>query len=102
MDAFEAIGETHRRRIVELVGGGERSAGQIAAEFDISRPAVSQHIGVLVDAGVLRVRRCGRQRLYSVDPAALGVVANWLDEQRARWARSLDALERAMDDEGET
>ena len=99
MDVLEAIGETNRRRIVELVVAEELSAGEIAAHFDISRPAVSQHLAVLVTAGVLRVRQAGRRRLYSLEPATLSEVNNWLEEQRARWERSLDTLERAMEDE---
>ncbi|GHC71843.1 putative transcriptional regulator, ArsR family protein [Nocardiopsis terrae] len=95
---MEAIGEPNRRRVVEVLAAGELSAGGIAAGFDISRPAVSQHLRVLVEAGVLRVRSEGRQRLYSVDPAALDEVGDWLEVQRGRWNRALDALEQAMNE----
>ena len=78
VDVMEAIGEPNRRRVVEVLAAGERSAGEIAAGFDISRPAVSQHLRVLVEAGVLRVRSQGRQRLYSIDPSALNEVGDWL------------------------
>ncbi|AFR10179.1 ArsR/SmtB family transcription factor [Nocardiopsis alba] len=101
MDVLEAIGEPNRRRVVEILSEGERSAGEIAAHFAISRPAVSQHLAVLVDSGVLVVRDLGRRRLYSINGPALDEVGDWLDEQRGRWNRALDALERAMD-EGET
>lgn len=99
MDAFEAIGEANRRRIVELVSTAELSAGEIAGHFTISRPAVSQHLSILVDAGVLQVRADGRRRVYSLEPDALAPVENWLDDQRRRWARALDSLERAMEDD---
>lgn len=101
MDVFEAIGETNRRRIVELVVGEELSVGEISTHFDISRPAVSQHLAVLVTARVLRVRQDGRRRLYSLEPAALSEMNNWLEVQRSRWEPALDALERTMEDEDE-
>lgn len=99
MDVLEAIGDPNRRRVVELLAGGERSAGEIAARFDISRPAVSQHLRVLLEAGVLRVRSQGRHRRYSLRESALDEVRTWVDDQRERWAQALDALEQAMDDE---
>ncbi|GAB3695323.1 ArsR/SmtB family transcription factor [Nocardiopsis oceani] len=98
---MEAIGEPNRRRVVEMLASGERSAGAISAGFDISRPAVSQHLRVLVEAGVLRVRNEGRQRLYSVNTSALDEVGDWLEDQRGRWNKALDALEQAME-EGES
>lgn len=101
MDVLEAIGETNRRRIVELVVAEELSAGEIAAHFDISRPAVSQHLAVLVTSGALRVRHDGRRRLYSLEPTALSEVSNWLEVQRSRWEHALDNLERAMEGDDE-
>lgn len=99
MDVLEAIGDTHRRRIVELLADGERSAGEIAAQFAISRPGVSQHLGVLVSAGALTVRKVGRERRYALRPGALGEVELWLQAQQRRWASALDALEQAIDDD---
>lgn len=96
MDVLEAIGEKNRRRIVELVVTSELSAGDIAQHFETSRPAVSQHLSVLVGAGVLRVRQEGRRRLYSLEPAMLSEVENWLEKQRKRWDQALDALEYEM------
>jgi DNA-binding transcriptional ArsR family regulator len=102
VDRFEALGEPHRRRIVELVAERARNAGELAAHFSISRPAVSQHLRVLTEAGVLTVTAQGRQRLYSLDPTTLDEVENWLDAQRERWARALDSLEAAMATEPRT
>ncbi len=96
MDVLEAIGDTNRRRIVELLTTGERSAGEIAAQFAISRPGVSQHLGVLVSAGALVVRKVGRERRYALHPDALGEVELWLQDQQRRWASALDALEQAI------
>ncbi|APU13547.1 MULTISPECIES: ArsR/SmtB family transcription factor [Actinoalloteichus] len=98
MDRFEALGEPNRRRIVELVAAQARSAGEIAAHFSISRPAVSQHLRVLAETGVLTVTAQGRQRVYSLDPTSLDEVENWLDDQRERWERALDSLEEAMEE----
>lgn len=102
MDVFEAIGTPHRRRIVELVATGERTAGDIAAHFEISRPGVSQHLSTLVDAGVLTVRRSGRERRYALHPEALAEVGSWLEAQQLRWHDALDRLEREIrhDEEG--
>lgn len=97
VDVLEAIGEVRRRRIVELLGARELPAGEIAGHFEVSRPAVSQHLRVLVEARVLKVRRDGRQRLYSVEPLALAEVGDWLEAQHRRWADALDDLERVME-----
>ncbi|GAA1993266.1 metalloregulator ArsR/SmtB family transcription factor [Isoptericola halotolerans] len=96
MDVFEALGAPHRRRIVELVSSEERTAGEIAAHFDISRPGVSQHLTALVSAGVLIVRRTGRERRYSLHADALAEAGSWLEAQRVRWNDALDRLEREI------
>lgn len=75
------------------------SAGEIAEHFTISRPAVSQHLKALLAAGVVSVAPQGTRRLYSLEPAALEPVTDWLEAQRQRWARSLDALEATLDKE---
>lgn len=80
-------------RIVALLRHGERNAGQIAAEFSISRPAVSRHLRVLTDAGVLRVRRQAQQRRYALDPATLQRIDEWLSPYRPFWEQRLDALD---------
>jgi len=90
------LGVPARRRILELVAGGERSAGELAAivgnEFGISQPAVSQHLRVLRDHGFTSVRQSGTHRLYAVDPAALDGVEAWLADLRRAWDQRLDAL----------
>lgn len=96
MDVFEAISDPTRRRIIELVAAAPRAAGEIAGEFSISRPAVSQHVAVLTACGVLRVKAQGRRRVYSLDDQALAQPHHWLEEQRHRWNSALDRLEAAM------
>ncbi|WP_407320304.1 metalloregulator ArsR/SmtB family transcription factor [Isoptericola halotolerans] len=96
MDVFEALGTPHRRRIVELVSAEERTAGEIASYFAISRPGVSQHLTALVSAGVLTVRKAGRERRYSLHADALAEAGSWLEAQQTRWNDALDRLEREI------
>jgi len=93
---FEALADPTRRRILELLAGGERSAGDIAGEFAISRPGVSRHLRVLREAGLVRVRGEGQRRLYSVDPAPLAEVEAWVGRYRGFWAQRLDALDTEL------
>jgi DNA-binding transcriptional ArsR family regulator len=89
MDAAAAIADPIRRRVLELVRDDELPAGRLAAEFAVSRPAVSRHLRVLREAGLVRERRDGRLRLYRADPAPLAELRSWLD---AYWADRLEAL----------
>ncbi|GAB3764624.1 ArsR/SmtB family transcription factor [Microlunatus parietis] len=100
MAALDVLADPSRRHIVELVSGGELNASAIAAHFDFSRPAVSQHLAILVDGGVLDVRRAGTRRYFRLNPASLTEAGDWLQAQASRWTRVLDALESALD-EGE-
>ena len=96
MQVMDALGDPVRRRLVELLADGERSAGQLAtavgAEFGISQPAVSQHLKVLRDNGFAHVRPEGTRRLYSVDPEGMREVDAWVEQFRAFWEQRLDAL----------
>jgi DNA-binding transcriptional ArsR family regulator len=93
---FAALADPTRRRLLELLAAGERSAGELAAEFDISRPGVSRHLRVLREAGLVRARGDGQRRLYSVDPGALDEVDAWLARWRGFWAQRLDALDTEL------
>jgi DNA-binding transcriptional ArsR family regulator len=94
--AFDVLGDPVRRRILELLADGELTAGAIGttvqAEFDISQPAVSQHLKVLRDNGFTSVRPEGQRRLYAVNGAALRDVDEWLARFRGFWTPHLDAL----------
>ncbi|MFI1356319.1 ArsR/SmtB family transcription factor [Streptomyces sp. NPDC020898] len=94
--AFDVLGDPVRRRILELLGDGEQSAGAITEvvreEFGISQPAASQHLRVLRENGFATVRAEGTRRLYAVDPAPLREVDAWLDHFRKFWSQPLDAL----------
>jgi len=92
MKALEALADPTRRRIVELLAGGERSAGEIAAQFETSRPGVSRHLRVLREQGLVLAREDGRLRLYSLDPGPLEELDEWLARYRSFWTNRLDAL----------
>jgi DNA-binding transcriptional ArsR family regulator len=89
--ALRAIAEPRRRRILQLVGERELSAGEIASHFEVTRPAISQHLGVLKEAGLVDERRNGTQRLYRARPQGLAEVKAFLD---AFWDEKLEALQR--------
>jgi DNA-binding transcriptional ArsR family regulator len=93
VSAFEALSDPTRRRIVELLADGERSAGEIASYFPSSRPGVSRHLRVLREHGLVRARGDGQRRLYSLDPAPLAELDDWLSRYRGFWANRLDALD---------
>jgi DNA-binding transcriptional ArsR family regulator len=98
--AFDALGDPVRRRIMELLGDGERPAGAVAEalrpHFAISQPAVSQHLRVLREAGLVTVRAEGTRRIYGVDAAGLAVVETWLARFADGFAGPLDALETEL------
>ena len=93
MSAFGALADPTRRRIVELVSEGERSAGEIASAFAISRPGVSKHLRVLREHGVIRSRSDGTRRLYSLEGEGLVELDEWI---RRFWTNRLDALETEL------
>ena len=96
MHAFDVLGDPVRRRILELLAGGEHSSGEIfeviEAEFGISQPAVSQHLRVLRDNGFATVRPDGARRLYAVRADPFAEVDAWLERFRGFWTQKLDAL----------
>jgi DNA-binding transcriptional ArsR family regulator len=92
MEIFAALADETRRRIVELLTRRELLAGQIAAHFGCSRPAVSHHLRVLREAGLIRSRVDAQRRVYSVDPAGLDAIEEWAATQRRYWNAQLDAL----------
>lgn len=89
MEAAAAIADPIRRRVLELVRDREVPAGELAEEFDVSRPAVSRHLRVLREAGLVRERREGRLRLYRADPEPLAELREWLERY---WDDRLVAL----------
>ena len=97
MDVFEALADHTRRQIVELVATGEMSAGDIAGRFEVSRPAVSRHLRVLRETGLLQARGDAQRRLYRLDPGALDELATWIERTRGFWSGRLTALDRHLE-----
>jgi DNA-binding transcriptional ArsR family regulator len=99
VEVFEALADPTRRKIVELLADNERSAGELAGHFRVSRPAVSKHLRVLREAGVVRVREDAQKRIYRLEPTALGRAEGWLARHRRFWEQRLDALEAHIERE---
>jgi DNA-binding transcriptional ArsR family regulator len=93
-EAIRAIAEPNHRRILQLVTSKELSAGEIASRFEITRPAVSQHLGVLREAGLVSERREGTRRLYSLRPEGFDDLKSFLE---AFWGEGLERLKEAAE-----
>ena len=94
---FEILVEPNRRRILDLLRGGHRPVGEIVAALGLSQPAVSKHLRVLKQAGLVAVRADAQRRLYELRAEPLSEVDAWLAPYRQFWAERLDALERHLD-----
>ncbi len=97
MSVFHVLAEPNRRRILDLLGAGEHPVGELVAELELSQPAVSKHLRILREAGLVQVRGDAQRRLYRVCPAPLRAIDDWLAPYRRMWAARLDDLERHLD-----
>jgi DNA-binding transcriptional ArsR family regulator len=98
MDPFAAIADRTRRRLLDRLRRGERSAGELAAGLPVSWPAVSQHLRILEGARLVRVRRDGRRRLYSLDAAPLAERCQpWIEEKVRFWRGRLGRLKEHLE-----
>jgi DNA-binding transcriptional ArsR family regulator len=95
---FAVLAEPNRRRILDLLLEAERPVSGLVDALSVSQPAVSKHLRVLRDAGLVDVRVDAQRRIYSVRPEPLREVDEWLDPYRRLWATRLDALERHLDE----
>src|SRR3954447_4764038 len=93
VEAMAALADPTRRALVGLLAREEWAAGELAARFPISRPAISRHLRVLREAGLVRSRTEGKRRLYALDPRPLRDMDDWLEPYRDLWAQRLDALD---------
>ncbi len=91
-DVFRAIADPMRRRILERLADGEQPASELAAEFDVTFSAVSQHLKLLRDSHLVSERRDGRQRIYRLEPKPLEDVSQWIGHFERFWVKRLDAL----------
>jgi len=92
--AFAALSDPTRRRVLESLASGPKAVGEIAADFPVSRPAISQHLKVLKDAGLVVDQAEGARRVYSIDPEGLGPLRAWLDQF---WDVALDAFKAEVE-----
>jgi len=94
---FEVLAEPRRREILDLLRGGERPVGELVEQLALSQPAVSKHLKVLRDAGLVDVRQDAQRRWYRLRPAPLAEIDDWLEPYRDLWRDRLDALESHLD-----
>ena len=96
---LDALGDSTRRQVFELLRGGPRSVGELAEELPVSRPAVSQHLRVLEDAGLVVHTKAGTRHLYELDSAGVGVLRDWVD---GFWSEALARFKAVADTKGAT
>ena len=93
-----ALADPTRRQIIQSLAHGESAFGDIADQFEMSRPAVSQHLKVLRESGLVAVRRDAQRRIYRIEASGLREVDEWLEKVRRFWDGRLDDLERVLQD----
>lgn len=98
-DVFQAVADPTRREIIDLLADRFLSVSDIADQFTISRPAISKHLKILDECGVLTIREEGRKRLCKTDVRKLKELAEWVNRYRIFWNRKLDALEASLNEE---
>lgn len=96
---FPALAHPVRRQVISLLLIGDRTAGSIAEEFEISRSAVSEHLGVLRNAGLVRETKSGRERIYALNAEPLAELRNWLEPFETYWKTHLAKLAQQLEDE---
>jgi DNA-binding transcriptional ArsR family regulator len=95
---FQALADPSRRRIFESLARGEAAVKELTARFDISQPAVSQHLAALKDAGLVHGRREGRCVFYRVEPRGMKPLLDWINHYRAFWLDRVDRLEKLLEE----
>jgi DNA-binding transcriptional ArsR family regulator len=99
-DPFKALSHPIRRGIVERLAAGPATVGDATGGFGVSKPAISKHLRVLEETGVITRTVEGRTHLLSLDARALGEAADWMDRQRALWGRLFDVVDDYLKEEG--
>lgn len=92
-DVFQAIADPNRRAIISLLAGKKMTPSDIAGSFSISRPAISKHIKILTECGLINIEQLGRERFCEVKLEKLNEVSDWVEQYRKFWEEKLDALE---------
>lgn len=98
-DAFQAIADPTRREIIDLLANQSLPVNEVAEQFEISRPAISKHIKILEECGVVVIRKKGRKRYCRTDPRKIKEVAEWAGRYRKFWSERLDVLEDILQEE---
>ncbi len=98
-DPFKALSHPIRRRIVERLAAGPASVGEVTRDFDVSKPAISKHLKVLEESGVVTRVIEGRRHRLSLRPGVLDEAAEWMDRQRALWERMFDVVDEYLKEE---
>mgnify|MGYP001828007873 CR=1 FL=1 len=96
MDIYAALADPTRRQIIEALAMGESAFGELAERFEISRPAVSQHLKILKNAGLVSSRPDAQRRIYRLTDGSLDEVEAWLGKVRSFWSQRLDRLEELL------
>lgn len=99
-DVFQAIADPTRRQIIGLVASGSHNLNAIAENFDMSRQAISLHIKILTECGLVQIRQQGRERYCEAKLEKLNEVSAWVEQYRQFWTNKLDALEKFLDEKG--
>jgi DNA-binding transcriptional ArsR family regulator len=97
-DPFQAIADPTRREIIHLLAHGPLNLNAVAANFDISRPAISKHMKILTECGLVVIHPEGRERLCEANLRSLAEVSHWVDKYRAFWTARMDALENFLNE----
>ncbi len=95
-DVFQAIADPIRRDIIELLSHESLSINAVAEKFDISRPAISKHIKILNECGIVSIHQQGRERYCQIRPQQLFEVADWVEQHRKLWETKLDSFENYL------
>jgi DNA-binding transcriptional ArsR family regulator len=98
-DVFQAIADPTRREIINVIARKKLNLNSVAEHFDVSRPAISRHIKILTQCGLIVIRQQGRERYCEARLKSLSQVSKWADQYRAFWTAKLDALEDFLADE---
>ncbi len=98
-DVYQAIADPTRREIINLIAHRSMNLNAVAENFDISRPAISRHIKILTECGLIVIKQQGRERYCEARPGELKQVAEWVESFRIFWTAKLDALEMFLNEE---
>ena len=97
-DAFNAVAEPRRREILDALAAGERSVGELVDRLGVTQPVVSKHLRVLREVGLVHARDEGRQRFYSLDPAPLREVYDWVKDYEQLWSERFELLDTVLEE----